>query len=225
MSLPKPFFQDKAVTIYHGDSRAILPELGKIDILVTDPPYGLNFPYLSYVDSRESLKELIDTVITPNLHIFRRSIILCGPTQISMYPSSEWVSCATWNTTGSFGKFGYNQWTPILVYGKDLPGFGNVNGVTKTDVIRISGGAGVGFMRDSEEKRHTCPKPLNLMKLIIARYTEEDSLIIDPFSGSGTTGRAAKDMGRKAVLIEIEEKYCEIAAKRMSQQVLDFEGE
>jgi site-specific DNA-methyltransferase (adenine-specific) len=60
------------------------------------------------------------------------------------------------------------------------------------------------------------------MRWLVSELSEEGQIILDPFAGSGTTGRAAKDLGRKAVLIEREERYCEIAARRMGQGVLDF---
>ena len=68
--------------------------------------------------------------------------------------------------------------------------------------------------------QHPNEKPLPLVSKLIALGTQPGDRILDPFAGSGTTGRAAKDLGRKAVLIEIEEKYCEIAANRMRQEVL-----
>ena len=69
---------------------------------------------------------------------------------------------------------------------------------------------------------HPSPKPLCLMKWLVSELSSVGETILDPFAGSGTTGRAAKDLGRKAVLIEREERYCEIAARRMAQGVLDF---
>jgi site-specific DNA-methyltransferase (adenine-specific) len=69
---------------------------------------------------------------------------------------------------------------------------------------------------------HPTPKPVSLPAHFIALHSRENDLILDPFMGAGTTLRAAKDLGRKAIGIEIEEKYCEIAAKRLSQEVFDF---
>ena len=79
-------------------------------------------------------------------------------------------------------------------------------------------------MREKGEQRyaHTTQKPLKVYRIPIAEWSEEQDVIIDPFMGSGTALRAAKDLNRKAIGIEIEEKYCEIAANRMSQEVFDF---
>ena len=70
---------------------------------------------------------------------------------------------------------------------------------------------------------HPTGKPLEFMHTLIERFSPQDGIVLDPFMGSGTTLRAAKDLGRKAIGIEIEERYCEIAAKRLSQEVLSFE--
>jgi hypothetical protein len=214
-----PYYEDAFVTLYHGDCRAVLPALA-FDVAVTDPPYGLGFPYLSYDDTRESLVALIGDVM-PVLRVkAERAFVLCCPTQIGLYPAADWVSCVTWNTTGSFGAFGYSQWMPVLCYGSDLDGFGNVNGMLKSDTLRISGGAGVGFQRSRAEAEHTCPKPINVMRQVIQRFTPAACTVVDPFAGSGSTLRAAKDLGRRAIGIEIEERYCEVAAKRLAQEVL-----
>jgi site-specific DNA-methyltransferase (adenine-specific) len=78
-------------------------------------------------------------------------------------------------------------------------------------------------MRSSEtadKTDHPCPKPYGWMAWAICLASEDGETVLDPFMGSGTTLRAAKDLGRKAIGIEIEERYCEIAAKRMRQEVL-----
>lgn len=204
------------VTLYLGDCREVIPTLKDIDTIVTDPPYGIGFKYYSYIDTRDNLRNLIAALFA-NRHKFKRAAILCGPSQIHEYPPSEWVGAITWDTTGSFGKFGYSQWTPILLYGADLDGFGNINGITKTDVYHISGGSSVGFQRGADEKEHTCPKPLNIMRYTVQRYTEPNSGILDPFMGSGTTGVASIKLGRKFIGIEIEPKYFDIACRRISE--------
>jgi len=144
-----------------------------------------------------------------------RFVILPGVTQIHEYPPPDWIGAVTWDTTGSYGKFGYTQWMPVLLYGKDLAGFGNVNGVTKTDTFKITGGGGVGFQRTKEESEHTCPKPANVMKWAVNRFTT--TTILDPFMGSGTTGVACANLGRRFIGIEIEPKYYDIARKRISE--------
>ncbi|HMN15851.1 MAG TPA: site-specific DNA-methyltransferase [Bellilinea sp.] len=206
-------------TLYLGDCRDILPMLTGVDVVVTDPPYGLDFPYNEYVDTRDNLKTLITEVMPVIGNVAKNAFVLCGPTQIGIYPEPDWVACITWNTTGTFGKYGYNQWTPLLCYGKDIKGFGNVNGVTKSDTIRINGGGGVGFMRDKAEKLHPCPKPISMMKQVIVRYTDEGATICDPFLGSGTTGVACLNLRRKFIGIEKDQKYFDLACHRIEQEL------
>ena len=133
------------------------------------------------------------------------------------------MSAITWNTTGTFGKMEYNQFTPILIYGKDIKGFGNVNGVTKNDTIRISGGGGVGFMRGEQEKKHTCPKPITMMDAVITRYTNKGDTVLDIFMGSGTTGVSCIKNNRNFIGIEKDEVYFKIAKERIEIASQDSE--
>jgi len=187
-----------------------------VDLVLTDPPYGIGFDYISYDDTRDNLKELIRKVMPELLRVGNRVAVLCGITQISLYPEPDWTMAIIWNTTGSFGKYGYTQWMPVLLYGADLKGFGNVNGITKSDIIKISGGGGVGFRRNEEEKKHTCPKPITIMDRLVNRLSNENDLIYDPFLGSGTTGVACINLKRRWIGSEISEKYCEISRQRIS---------
>ena len=212
--------ESEPVRVIEGDCLDVLRTLpdGAVDSVVTDPPYGIGFPYLGYEDTRENLVALITGFLPEARRIARRRVIvLCGPTQISLYPQADWVGAVTWNTTGTHGKYGFNQWTPVLCYGPDVSGFGSVNGCLKSDVIAISGGSGVGFMRSPEEKRHTCPKPITIMRAVVRRYTEPDSIILDPFAGSGTTGHAAIAENRRAVLIEKERVYADLSRRRVRE--------
>jgi DNA modification methylase len=109
---------------------------------------------------------------------------------------------------------------PVLIYGKDISGFGSVNGMLKSDLIKITGGAGVGFMREKIENDHPCAKPLNVMSLLIRRLTNEGDTILDPFMGSGTTGVACMQLGRNFIGCEIDPKYFAIAEKRIKNASL-----
>ena len=211
--------------LYQGNCLSVLEDID-FDVVITDPPYGLNFNYNTYNDTKENLVKLISDFMPIIKKKCDRIYIMCGITQISLYPKPDWVLAVTWNTTGSFGKYGYTQWMPILAYGDDLPGFGNVNQVTKTDVFKISGGSGVGFMRSKKEKEHTCPKPLNIMKQVVNRLTEKNDVVCDPFIGSGTTMYTCQDLGRSCIGIDIDEKYCELTKKRcFTRRFLDREVE
>ncbi len=220
MSLLKPYYNDErsGIKIYLVDCREILPTLPKADLILTDPPYGLNFPYLSYQDTRENFTKIIKDIF-PLLNSSRK-VITTGNTSIFYWPKPNWICAATWNTTATYGKCGVTQWFPILFYGDDLKGFGSINGKIKSDTFHINGGGDIGFQRSNDEKGHTCPKPFNLWKRILNRFSINGETVLDPFMGSGTTLRAAKDLGRKAIGIEIEERYCEIAVKRLAKEVL-----
>ena len=214
----RPTWESGGIQLYLADCLDVLPtlEAGSVDAVVTDPPYGLLFPYSSYDDTRANLDSLLDRTIPLLIYNGWRVVILPGITQVSLYPNPTWIGCVTWNTTGSFGKYGYSQWMPVLLYGKDIAGFGNVNGgILKSDTIKISGGGGVGFMRNGEKDLHPCPKPLNVMVHLVQRYTEPSTTILDPFMGSGTTGVACVQTGRKFIGIEIDAGYFEIAKQRI----------
>lgn len=206
--------------IINGDCLEILPTLKnkKIDLILTDPPYGLNFPYKSYNDTIPNLKKLIRKFLPLARQITSRIYIMSGITQIHYYPKPDWIFACAWNTTGSYGKYGYTQWMPVLAYGDDLKGFGKINGVLKSDFIFISGGGGVGFMRGKKEREHICPKPLNIVKHLVLRLSNKNDTILDPFLGSGTTLYASQDTGRNCIGIEIDADYCELVKSRCTHR-------
>jgi len=100
---------------------------------------------------------------------------------------------------------------PILYYGKD-------------PFLQDGKGGRPNSLRDEQPNRevidHPCPKPIKWMRWAVSRASREGETILDPFMGSGTTLRAAKDLGRKAIGIELSERYCEIAVRRLQQSVL-----
>lgn len=220
MSLPRPYYEEPGITIYHGDCRDILPHLEPVDLVLTDPPYGAiggskaiggngfvraNEYDLSW-DFKPVSKKLIDQMISisTNQVIFRVNYFWNY-----FLPSNSLIiwdkKCQNgWQDTFSDGEIAWTSYSKKLTIFRFL---------------------WVGALKagDNGKRIHPTQKPEELMRWILGIYiTEPFETILDPFMGSGTTLRAAKDLGRKAIGIEIEEKYCEIAVKRLQQEVFDF---
>lgn len=211
MSLPKPYFQDSAVTIYHGDCRQVLPFLGRFDLLLTDPPYGIN---------KDGQKQ------TTGGHGGRKAYDFLGWDAERPDPwLLQWACSRTDNQIIWGGNYFADVLPPQmkwLVWDKGQrinQSDGELAYTSMGGALRIFTLNRVELMQDGAE--HPTQKPEKLMRWCI-QQAGEVATILDPWAGSGTTGRAAKDLGKQATLIEREERYCEVAAKRMSQEVLDF---
>lgn len=208
-----PYYQDSAVTIYHGDCREILPTMPNVDLVLTDPPYGMSFVSNFRIQKHSKIHgdgELpLDLIMLSISKADRAAYIFCRWDNLSQlqHPKSviAWVK-NNWSMGDLEHEHG-RQWEACCFYPKD----GHEFLKRIPDVILCD---------RTGNDLHPTEKPINLMTKIISANVGD--FILDPFMGSGTTLRAAKDLGRKAIGIEIEEKYCEIAAKRMAQEVFDF---
>jgi site-specific DNA-methyltransferase (adenine-specific) len=221
-----PYYQDDAVTIYHGDCRDVLSVV-RADAVITDPPYGVGVSYgPSYDDSRPDYWDWLRERIT--LMRVSAPVVLFTHRVKALAELHDWDWIGVWNKPGAFGARVGNSpvlphWEPVFMYGIHSIG---TAGVFTTDVFTINpekaGNVGVWIGREkwknADMGTHPTPKPLGLYLRLINSFAAKT--VIDPFMGSGTTLRAAKDLGRKAIGIEIEERYCEIAAKRCRQEVL-----
>ena len=213
MTVPTPYFQDEAVTIYHGDCRDILPLLEPVDLVLTDPPYGIGYRSNRGAtwegtevagDSDSSLRDWL-IVALPG-----KPIAIFGTWKVSR-PLCRAVLIWNKGPASGMGDLAFpwkNSFEEIYILGDGWHG--------SRDEAIIKGHIQVSW--ESHGRGHPNQKPVSLMVYLLSKHPGQ--VILDPFMGSGTTLRAAKDLGRKAIGIEIEERYCEIAAKRMAQGVL-----
>lgn len=211
ISKMKPYYQESGITIYHGDCREILPSLPKVDLVLTDPQYGVNERYESGKDDEESVMIAVD-VIDLCRALADRIVLTPGVKHLFRYPAPTWTGSFFYPAGTGLCPWGFVCWQPILFYGRDPYG-----GKGSRPDSRLS-------TETAENNGHPCPKPIEQWLWLTNRVSLPDETILDPFMGSGTTLRAAKDLGRKAIGIEIEERYCEIAANRLRQEVLNFEA-
>jgi len=214
LELPdNPYYQDDAVIIYNADCRETLPSLPKVDLVLTDYPYGVGVDYGRYIDSPDNLKLLIADTLPLLRTKAKRILLTCGVPNMWMYPQPDWVIAWMIPAAVSTGKWGFISWSPILAYGND-PYLEMGLGRRPTTIT---------MTEKANESGHPSPKPIKFWKLLLVRGSAKtDDIILDPFLGSGTTVEAAKALNRRCIGIEIEEKYCEIAAKRCCQTVMNL---
>ncbi len=208
----KPYYQDEFVTIYHGDCREILPSLEPVDLVLTDPPYGigyssvrLNYPKATFsepIKGDDSL-ECVEWLLS----VLKGDAIIWGANNwphLLPFPG-VWLCWDKRVIEAADKLFG---WPFELAWQNRKTG--------KARIYRIQHGGVINADGPNTLRLHPTQKPIRLFIAVITDFTNKDQTILDPFMGSGTTLIAAKNLGRKAIGIEIEEKYCEIAAKRAS---------
>ncbi len=209
-----PYYDHAGITIYHGDCKDVLPDLLKVDLILTDPPYGIG-AYAAgsmggAVLAKQSRFEATTWDAKPAQvnHIIPRgrAVIIWGGNYFPLPPSPCWL---VWDKRNGSNFFADCElaWT-------------NLDGAVRLISYRWQGMLQEN-MSEKDVRLHPTQKPTAVMAWCI-KLAGEPRTILDPFMGSGTTLRAAKDLGRKAIGIEIEERYCEIAAKRMAQEVFSF---
>ena len=199
-----------------GDCLEVMPLLGRFDAVVTDPPYGIGFPYNSHDDSPENLQRLVDGLMPIARSIAGRVVITPGNKNVFRYPPADWIGAWTWDTTTARGFWGWSQWQPILLYGEDVwPGTNSKGGALKSDRIHFSGGE--AKISHAEGMGHTCPKPIAFLEKLLGRFSMAGETILDPFMGSGTTLVACQKLGRHGTGIELDPDYFAIACKRVDE--------
>jgi DNA modification methylase len=222
-----PYYQDDHVTIYHGDCREVLPDLSGIGSIVTDPPFFMPATHYSsrtvwrrsWGDALVLGQWLADTL--GHLRTDPESVaVFCDGASYpvfyaSLYTRYQNSSAVVWDKgrigMGSPWRRSFemilHMWNgTIAPEDKGQP-----------DVIRVA-------TVPTEKRLHPVDKPDEVLRQIMGVVAQPTGVILDPFAGGGSTLRAAKDLGRKAIGVEIDERYCEIAARRCAQEVLAFGG-
>ena len=214
----KPYYQDHLVTLYHGDCREVTEWL-EADCLVTDPPYGV--AYVSNASKYGSTEPIAGDQDT-NLR----------DTILAMWGDRPALVFGRWDAPRPGGV------RARLIWDKgDSPGMGDLKMPwgRSDEEIYVLGAGFVGRRSGSvirsrvqpasshDRPDHPTPKPPSLMELLISKCPA--GVVADPFTGSGSTLVAAKMLNRKAIGVEINERYCEIAAKRLMQDALPFVDE
>jgi len=209
----KPYYEHAGITIYHGDCREVMPAIAPVEAVVTDPPWPVD---VQYVEGNQDSWRLLSEVGRWSAVFARRLVVhvsaTTDPRWLIGIPDTLPFLCTRWldyarpayrgRTLSADVAYVFGHEFPPAHRGHMLPGrtIASRNGDTRA-------ATGHPTPRKYEHARWLC------------RWYGGDT-ILDPFAGSGTTLRAAADLGLKAIGIEIEERYCEIAAKRLAQEVL-----
>ena len=227
LSISAPaYFADRDVTIYHGDCQRLLGRVPSesVDLVLTDPPYLVSY-HGRWSSDWEPIKGDDDPswIVPAFVEIWR-----------TLKPNSLCLSFYGWPHADLFltawKLIGFRPVSQIVCV-KDRIGLGcftrsqheSAYLLAKGNPPRPEAATGDVFSWKRETALfHPSQKPLGAISQLISAYTNEGSLVLDPFMGSGTTLVAARSLGRRAIGIEIEEQYCEVATKRLAQEVFDF---
>lgn len=201
MSLPVPYWQSACgrYTLYHGSNLDIIGSLPRVSCVMADPPYGCNkaewdgsFPTEWYSLALAMSDAVV--IITGSIGL-RDSMRLVGDGVVDIIAARNMNALTR-------GPIGFSNWIAAVLVGEKPR----------------QGPNAFDFVIRGDMPNHPSPKPLEYMDKLVKRVTEEDDLILDPFTGSGTTGVACVKANRRFIGIEIEERYCAIARRRIEQE-------
>jgi len=225
----KPYFETDSVKIYHGDCREVIADLPDVDLVLTDPPYGIKYiaghrtkhdKLRKAIANDESLDVMAEMwpLVMGKLKDERHWYAFASPRMIDAAMrvcTPKQVLCWDKGDRGTVGDLtcGFGEAWEAILYG--ITGRRPLNGKRPRSVIRQD-------WSGTMDPVHPTVKPVKLLEILINWSSHPGELVLDPFCGSGTTLMAAKLLGRKSIGIEIEEKYCEVSADRLRQGVLPF---
>lgn len=215
-----PYYDDgQGIQIFHGDCRDVLPtfEAGSVDLVLTDPPYGIGYRGGgggNLIHSKRHRKQepvVGDDEPFDPAHLLRFARLAMFGAQHYYERLPPGGTFHVWDKRGDYREVHTSDFDTIWVNHKE--------------VGRIVRCVWRGICRETEHNDrivHPTQKPLRVVSWVMGRFPDAGS-ILDPYMGSGTTLRAAKDLGRNAIGIEVSEEYCQIAVQRLQQSVLPLE--
>lgn len=246
----KPYYEDGSVTIYHGDCREVIPNMAdkSLDLVATDPPYGLSYNNGDLAHNQERVfggdvtrakarpiandatPEMADELLRQTLRAIKPKLkrgacyCCCGGGGGPQPLFARWTlliddeigfkHAVVWDKGGLGMGIHFRRNYEFLLVGQNGDPAHRWNGGNNTPnvwrIAKIIPGA----------HQHPTEKPTSLMGKCVSLFSNPGDVVLDPFMGTGAAIRAAKDLGRRAIGIEIEERYCEIAAERCRQEVL-----
>jgi DNA modification methylase len=208
----EPYYRDDKVTLYLGDCREVLPDI-RADVVVTDPPYGVGM-----VSFEDSLGVAIEGV---NLSPGNRAAVFMSPRTVFDFTGglTGWTpQRMLWMHKAADIAAPWRGWCmnseAIVILARPKAKWPKPTDY-RSDVYRVG---------PWERAGHPCGKPLEVVTDLTRRLSTPEETILDPFAGSGTTLVAARNLGRKVIGVEVDERYCEIAAARLAQDCLDLGG-
>ena len=228
----EPYYDDGTCVIYHGDCREILPTLDPVPLVLTDPPYG--------IPAGAAFVRLKSTVIVDDGDAVH-NVEVDGWRELVAFTDDAWFVEFGRNGPAPMAAMvaghesvGFVAWRWYLIVKQAPPPTPRPTFVSAWEAalcsykgIRVWHGTGyvpdrwIGMTPNRTGNGvHPTQKPIEPLTQLIGALSRDDATVLDPFMGSGTTLRAAKDLGRKAIGVEVDERYCEIAAKRLAQEVL-----
>ena len=213
----EPYFQNELVTLYHGDCLEVTEWL-EADVLVTDPPYGMNRSFMM-----DNMYDYVRVANDQDTQVRDRALEL-------------------WGDEKGFIVFGHwkcekpKNIKHAMIWNKNRMSMGDQSGAYATSHEEIYAGGNTALWKNKREQtvfqfsvqtgearpKHPTPKPIGLMEHIVGKTVS--GTVADPFAGSGATLLAARNLGRKIIGVELDEKYCELIANRLSQEAFDFAG-
>jgi DNA modification methylase len=228
-----PYYEQDGIVIYHGDCRDVLPELtARVDVVLTDPPFFM--PATHYQSRVQYQRAWADTSILatfwavivdaclPHLKPTGHFIAFCNGDSYpvfypEMYRRFDFLKCLVWDKGHvGLGRVWRNQ-HELAIAGRWNTSEFNDDGKLRADIFQFKATA-------SADREHPVEKPTLMLSWLLAAVAPPGGLVLDPFMGSGSTLEAAKRCGVRGIGIEAEERYCEIAARRLSQDVLPLMG-